>query len=596
MGKRQSHPLTEKHAFKLESAGSAPRPVYGYVEGDYPVELNSPDKGLVIMPRVKNERRDPVAFIGKFCIVDLSSSLDASFLWPDTQSAANQVTASIHRFGCEMPKPKTQIKDEFVIFARNLLKFVLDPLTPDELLTNEEWLAGAPYSERRKEQLRRLRLNGDALTVMATRVKSFIKNECYAKAKAARAINSPDDITKAFLGALIASIDRKTFSLPFFVKGTNPRDWPEKLKELFGPNPVCETDFTSFEAHHHSFFAEIVNDWLQYMCRDVADAATKRLISFMVTGINDIVFKHLSVKILGRLMSGSMWTSSGNGFLNFNIVSFLTLKAKYPELPPDVLATKVFEVRALFEGDDGIFEDVGQSEDMAAELGLKLKFDRVGFYGDASFCGIVCSPECDNVVTDPLKILCKISFLDKKYINAREGVQLGLLRARAMSYLTCFSDTPVVGVLCKHICDLTRGKDHKDFVQSLSWFEQNLLSTCDAKPWTRVGSLQLSPGHPARALIAERFGLPIPLQLDMENRILRGGWTARIDFAGLLTQDQLDFAANYIGKPPTRLPCHSDVVAKILVDGLHCDNMAEWYRKLPKNATLKSVEPRITIR
>jgi hypothetical protein len=135
----------------------------------------------------------------------------------------------------------------------------------------------------------------------------------------------------------------------------------------------------------------------------------------------------------------------------------LTGRAKFPALSPEQLASCPDEYfNGLCEGDDGIFEAVDIDQQLIDDLGILLKLDKYPHYGEASFCGNVCHPTDNAIITDPLKVLRNFFVLSGKYAKARKGKHLALLRAKALSYKCLFNDCPIVGELCDWVCLKTK--------------------------------------------------------------------------------------------------------------------------------------------
>lgn len=531
------------------------------------MSLNKPSPTLSIRMHPRRDSDGPVAVIGPMRLVDAKSGLcELTPLFPSISSPYNQIAATVHRFGCEMPRYDKEEMRRFVCFAKTFIENKFFPLTFEECHSTREWLDSASYSGSRKIALFDLRRNAVTIDAATTVVKSFVKNEAYDEGKNARGINSYSDLSKALVGAIISDSDHKTFSTKWFVKGSNPRDWPEKLREVLGLEKVVETDFSSFEAHHSGPLAGIVRHWIMHMIRHVATNSLKRLISQMVMGRNRIEFKHLTAEIDQRLMSGAMWTSSANGVLNLLLMSYLSLRSQFPEMDSAELVDKVdSNFSGLVEGDDGICVDRGFNTNIIADLGLKLKFEHHDFYGDASFCGIVCTPNMKNVVTDPVKVISRLFVLDKKFVSAKSNVQLSLLRAKALSLKVNFNDCPVIGPLCQRICDLTRGHDVRPVTSENDWKMSKLIPIAvKEKVWQRKPVVDWE----SRVLVSERFGVPVSLQLEWEEQI--GGFTSvlSLDLSLFRSDEKLSFCNRFVGGC-SRLDQVPDSIRDIYNNGLN---------------------------
>lgn len=414
-----------------------------------------------------------------------------------------------------MPEPDP---DDIADFERYCFRFIVEefePITGPGLPTFEEWLSQTPYSKARKDQLLRLRM-AMHLDDKSFDSQSFGKWEQYEKFKAMRAINSPSDLSKAILGNLIFASDKKTFRSRFFVKGTDPKTWPEQLRKLFGTQRVVETDFTAFESHHRGRFANIVLFWLDHMTRHVRTDLQWQFIQTLVTGTNRAVFKFVTATIPQRLMSGALWTSSANGVLNLMIMSYLSGRALYPGLTPEALADRMRqEFVGKVEGDDGITLDVGVQPGQIARLGLVLDFEPHDNYSQANFCGITCPLDGGSIIIDPMKVMRKFFIIPPKYMKSNNSVHKQLLRAKALSYNHLFGSCPIVGALATAVLRLTAD------VAILSKSVQEYMLTETRHSW--IKSYRDDTPHTSadctnatRQLFAERFGFTIEHQLRIE--------------------------------------------------------------------------------
>jgi len=492
--------------------------------------MNRPDSSLAIkiihdQPTIMK----PVAYIpGCISMIDSYGCTIPQIVpyIPDLRSLENQASACIHRFGCEMPVPQRESIQEFREFSQIFIRENFVKLREEDVLSFQEWLDGSKYNSRQKAEFTRLRntINrrlGKHKGLFAHESSSFIKFEGYMKPdKFPRAINSPTDLVKTLLGPIIKSIEKSTFKHSWFVKGSNPRDWPLMLEELFGASPVMETDFSSFEAHHRGIFAEIVRYWMMHMLHDLRGISwLKRLLCRMVSGVNHTRFSTVECEVDQRLMSGVAWTSASNGVLNLLIMSYLSMKTLHPEYTPLQLAlAAATEFRGRVEGDDGICLDVGVSQELIDSLGLKLKFDCVRHFAQASFCGIVADPLSLTVVTDPLKVIANFFVLEAKAKTYKTGNQMALLRAKALSYAVSYTDCPIIGELAHKVLELTRSITVQQRHSESSWKSDLLTQAMKEKVWLRKPHVPDS----SRVVVQDRFGIPISRQIEIEAGIRKG--------------------------------------------------------------------------
>lgn len=378
---------------------------------------------------------------------------------PDPCSQRNKIAACLHRFGRKSRERDPARLRHFTEYAKAFIERAFQPIEPSDVGTFEEWLEASSYGEARKKHLRGVR---ESLHEIGTRkdrsCKSFIKWEGYVSAKVARAINSYSDESKVLLGPIIRAVDKATFRSRWFVKGTNPKNWSQRMFDTFGLDPVVITDFSSFESHAEGPYAEITRHWMLHMLRgSQVPRSIKELISSMFVGTNRILFDDIRCEVLEKLMSGALWTSSANGVLNLCIMSYLSTQCLHPELPGAQLAELALSgFVGLVEGDDGICPARPFDKKVIKEMGLYLDMQEFPNYGAGTFCGITCEPGTNNLVTDPLKFLLNFCVLPPKYARANEVTKQSLLRAKALSYKYVFGNAPVVGRVCDVVLERTR--------------------------------------------------------------------------------------------------------------------------------------------
>jgi len=461
----------------------------------------------------------PVAVIPRVCLIDSFTGLP---LWlpykPDMFHLNNQVAAAIHRFGRDMPAIVRSRMEDFVLFAKS---FIIRHFVPVQEVDVEDfgvWLESTPYTEDRKKYFGRVYRELWAHNRKVPHSESFIKDEDYPEPKNPRAINSPSDASKVILARIMKAVDKATFKKKWFVKGSNPRTWSDKLEAAFGKNPVMGTDFSSFEAHHRDRYSDVILFWVMHMIRNCGFCNHfKRLVIRLMTGSNLTKFSMIEAKVDKRLMSGAMWTSSANGMLNLLFMSYLNGRTVAPEAPIEWLVENVDSYFAGFvEGDDGICLDRNINKNLITDLGLDLKWSPAPNYGDSSFCGIVCDIKHRKIVGDPCKVLRKFFSLPSKYQSARESIKLSLLRAKALSYKTIFNDCPIIGPLCQWVCDKTRGMHVQRVMSETDARKRDMLQIAlEEKLW----NVRPNIAETCRLQVEKHFGIDPHTQISMENEI-----------------------------------------------------------------------------
>jgi hypothetical protein len=485
----------------------------------------------------------PVATLSKFSILMKDDPSYAFIPYIPHKGCINQIAAVYHRFGMRPKKYSKNVMSHFTKYAKCVIEKFFPSLSLDDLIDHDEWLKSSSYNGTRQDKLRRLRLDLRYTKEKHVQSKSFIKFEGYDKPKWPRGINSPGDECKTFLGPMIHSIDKKTFSMPWFVKGMDPKDLPEKMYETFGYEAVLETDFSSFEAHHYGPFAEIILFWMMHMIRNVYDNATRRMIHRMISGINKCIFKEITVEMPQALMSGVLWTSSANGVLNLLIMSYLQLHSYHPTFSSSELADKFKSFVGFVEGDDGITKDFNVNQDYIDALGVQLKFVHGQNFGDVSFCGKTCDITTRpwTIITDPRKVIHKFSYLDTKYAQAKDSTHKALLRNKALSFAYCYQNCPIVGPLAYKYLEMTKSIDPRKYSTEMDFMEKWVLKAHNEKIWQNPP--KISPE--SREAVHKHFGLSPEAQLLIERQICESKDNVMIDSMLVSNDQQYWHCVNY---------------------------------------------------
>jgi hypothetical protein len=439
-----------------------------------------------------------------------------------------------------MTTRSTSVMNDFLAYAKRVVR-TFTPLTETDLSSFRKWIDGTPYSGKRKIMLTQIRKDPNYLRKMLD-CKCFLKDESYEEPKNPRAILSYTDFLKTMVGPVQHDIDKATFTHHCFIKGSNPRDWPSKLSDRFGCRRVMQTDFSSFEAHHHGVFSAVTQEWITHMLRQVSSQKERRLICGIMSATNRMIFNNVTATIPQRLMSGAMWTSSANGVLNLSIMSYLTLRTKFPSLSPKNLALHFHSFSGYVEGDDGICAaDQKVPQKLIDGLGIKLKFDYVSDFSQAKFCGIICDPIQKTVVMDPKRVLRSFFSLPIKYKDSRESVKLSLLRAKALSYSCNMRNCPVIGPLAYQVCCLTKGFTPSE-VDIDGWKLTSYRTAVAEKLWAMLPDIHIS----SRIVTQERFNVTIDQQLALEKAIYASTGVFELDLLRLSSPLDIRNSLNYI--------------------------------------------------
>ncbi|APG76278.1 hypothetical protein 2 [Changjiang tombus-like virus 22] len=382
---------------------------------------------------------------------------------PDITSSHTLLAGVAARFATQPPRPDDVLMGELEQFVLRWLEENLTPLSADCDVSFDSWVAGCNQPDWRKAELREA---FDSWVVPESKhfdVKMFMKKESYTDWKHGRAINSRTDAFKTMVGPFFSAIEHEVFKRPEFIKKVPVTDRASYVyHRLYRTNGhYYSSDFTSFEALFTRRLMEIVEFSLyRHMTKHLPSGGWfMGLISRVLLGKNKIKNRHMSLEVEATRMSGEMCTSLGNGFSNLMFNLFVASKSGV-------------DIDGVVEGDDGLFVTSGQIDDSLFEkLGLIIKIERHEDPSTASFCGQIFDPQNFVVITDPRKVLASAGWIDGKYLGAKRGKQLGLLRAKAWSFGYQYPECPIVSAMARALLRLTRSMDHRVvFKTDLGWW------------------------------------------------------------------------------------------------------------------------------
>jgi len=415
---------------------------------------------------------------------------------------------------------------ELRAYARFVRKFVRKHFRRVRPLDFEEWLLTTTYNEKRKDELREvwkeMRMCRPTLK-QCRKIKSFIKTESYpvpSEFKHARMINSRCDAFKCWSGPIFKAIENEVFKNHWFIKHVPVPERPALIASLAKAGMhYFECDYTSFEASMHSDFMHVSECELYRYCLGYSDDA--KFLCDVLCGRNIMKTRHGHRAVcVGRRMSGDMCTSLGNGFNNLMLTLYFADKLKA-------------KISGFVEGDDGIFA-VSKllTADMYAKLGFIMKIDEVKHPCEASFCGLVMSPDL-QIMRDPRKFFMNFGWT-RSAIFGGDKVMKSLLRAKALSAVYETPQCPIIGAFARRALELTRGVDPR--------FDQDGYHVV---PPSESSLPDFEPSYTTRAAYATRFGVSIATQIEVEECVFSG----RLDCIQHLippTPTQLHYAQNYV--------------------------------------------------
>lgn len=439
------------------------------------------------------------------------------------------VAGLARRIARKPPAVSRKIRRSIQRFVRLWCKRNLNPIKAGEDLSVERWLAQAPYTERRKVELRRCY---DELTnyyheyghehnipdSWLHTVKCFTKSETYDKYKPLRGIYSRNDYMKLVFGPLFWLISEEVFHYPGqdneginpFIKTVPVPERPMVLADLL-IKPGTEylvSDYTSFESH---FVVEMMKciemELYKYMLQHIENKCLYlNLIKKCLMGENVLQFRNVVATITARRMSGEMNTSLGNGFTNYMVMKYLVW-------------TKNGTCKGVVEGDDGLFviepkAAIPTVKDYA-DLGFTAKVETFVEPSDASFCGMIFDPDNRVVVSDPRPVLCSTGWSNNRYITSSKQTLDALLRAKGYSLCYEYAGNPILQEFGKWILRHTKHVTQKRLntaidMQSVWYREQMLMAIKNPIPD--------KPVHMnTRMLVSRLFDISVDKQLEIEN-------------------------------------------------------------------------------
>lgn len=471
-----------------------------------------------------------------------------------TSDPRNAHLAVVGRLLRARPTPDNRMMRLFREHNRRLSRLLADPYLIGDLPDYQQlfywWIENTNYTRSRKQNFIMMyetfvRDNFDELMTLLLgpkcpkqkqylKCKSFLKKEFLeTEGKAPRSINARTDLIKMLIGPYIKKIEERTYDMTsrigrFFFKHVKPDQAVDFLLErlVHDGMDLFESDFTNFEG---SIKAETqMKCEFQYYQQMIGASAPRWVLNLIAKLMQDdcvLDFKSVSFTVKSMRMSGEMYTSLGNGITNLFTLHFACEQAG--------MTCPIDEFCAVVEGDDGLFNIPShvsreRIQDICASLGFEIKLERHKDISTASFCGKMFDVASKTLMSDPMYVLptsgvsfhhYKSSELTKALLTMAKGYSLAytmrncpLLHAWALRMIrsgACFGATPskVKEALARN------GLDYDVYHRSsiLDALNVNIFKPCIADS--------------ARATFEKLFGIPINVQLHIEQRIDVGvGW------------------------------------------------------------------------
>lgn len=438
----------------------------------------------------------------------------------DTTCPKTALVGAAKRFLCDTShmKPPHNLRRAETMRLRNFvrwwLKRNLTPLSTEDTLDFQTWLENTNYSFERKQSLKQTWESRDREEKLllqhraTTKVKSFVKLEHYEEYKHARSINARSDMFKCLSGPIFKAIETKVFSINSFIKKVPCADRPDLIR-----NSVVEgefgfaSDYSAFEAHFTKDLMRAVEfELYSYMTRHLPEHEMfMMLCNNVLAGRNHCSYRDFSLDVDATRMSGEMCTSLGNGFTNLMVIEFLSKKLNNP-------------VRCWVEGDDSLcfwkHANMPTTKDFSL-LGFDVKIQTYDQPTQASFCGMVFDLHKPSVVTDPRYVLATFAWANGKYSDSKPSRKLELLRAKSLSVKAQYPGCPILEKLADYGLRVTSGISiSQRYLDSLDSFKKDeMTSYVKRKDFREIREIHTE----TRTLVENLYGIPIALQLSLEN-------------------------------------------------------------------------------
>jgi hypothetical protein len=274
-----------------------------------------------------------------------------------------------------------------------------------------------------------------------------------------------------------------------------------------------ETDYSKFESTFDEFFLELeLSCWMELLKEHPIRFEFERDFRAIIASPNTVRYKYALVRGLTARMSGEMNTSIGNGLMNMLMYLFIMHKAQVDWV--------IAIWRAFFEGDDGLSAtdpDHLPNFEMWNNLGCQITPKLSHSISETDFCSQIFTESSYDTLADPLKILANFGWSSAKYVGARKGRKMELLRAKSLSFLWQYPNSPIVASLARYGLAVTSHvamdrffeKERKVSQYDMEWYKMAYDALMVKVPDTNIS-------NDSRMLVMERFGVSCDEQIRVE--------------------------------------------------------------------------------
>lgn len=270
----------------------------------------------------------------------------------------------------------------------------------------------------------------------------------------------------------------------------------------------------------------------QYMMEKVFPQSDINFLKKVLSGKNVLHFRDVVATVLGRRMSGEVFTSLGNGISNLMLALFLCEE-------------RGIICDGFVEGDDGLFalSEPLHPEDWA-ELGFTVKM--VNYFDDpgkAHFCGMIFSSSM-QIIRDPRRFMEKFGWTHSA-IDGGDKVMWSLLYARCLSTLYETSSCPIIGKIATVGAKIAGPK---------CGYKPRFEVDGYHKPPPHLKAPPFQPTYDTRLLFEEKFGISVSEQIWCEREIEQGrefniAHSLSTPFAEFQSSAQVIYEDRFVGGP-----------------------------------------------
>jgi len=521
--------------------------LFGYDVSDYFIEekiIQSDAEVKVKIFAQKYQRAKNT--MGPYCLID-TNGFPATALPTPSDSATNAAGGCLNRLANEMLPPSDEVQEDFSSFI-DLCHEQLVPLDDYSIESFDVWLSNRTnWSSSRRDAIDKAIT--DTIRILdASRNKSFIKDEFYPSFKWPRAINSYSDEVKAYVGATIKAIEKSYYAQVsnVCIKGTDPRQLKKRLDKFIGAGVrVC--DFSSFEAHHTGVYSKAFADFILHMTQHCTDRGPIELIVSLIRGQSHVQFRQAQMNVRERLMSGAMWTSLQNFYLNYVIQLYIETRLRVPtrSLGMIDLETTQVDVNFLIEGDDGLvtYHEYNKIlfKKIVKSMNVLLKVDYYDDVYEAGFCSNyidvagIKQGEDENIsriVVDPIKTISKMIWMPKHMMSSNDSKRLALLKGVVLSAKYRAWNAPIVGPYCDHLLNMLSSITERRNVYDNGY--NNFIEEAKA---SQVWKSPAVVTDTSRSLVSRLFGISHSEQLRLERELTTPGMIVTVDLSLYMSED-----------------------------------------------------------